>query len=171
MRTTCTLILPGLILTGTALPASPALAATADVTVTIPKIDIAAYHRPYVAIWLQRPGAAAGKTLALWYNAANRENGGQKWLRDLRGWWRKSGRDLTLPADGLTGATRAPGAQKVALDLGTLAPGAYEIAVEAAREDGGHELVTVAFTWNGRSARASTTGKTELGAVAATIRP
>lgn len=166
MRITHSMILPG-----TALLAAPALAATADMTVTVPRIDIAAYHKPYVAIWLQQPGATTGRTLAVWYNASNHEEGGQKWLRDLRSWWRKSGRDLKLPADGLTGATRAPGPQKVSLDLGALAPGAYEIAVEAAREDGGHELVTAPFTWAGKGARASAAGRTELGAVAAVIRP
>lgn len=166
MRITHSLILPG-----AALLTAPALAATADVTVTVPRIDIAAYHKPYVAIWLQQPGATAGHTLAIWYNAGNREEGGQKWLRDLRSWWRKSGRDLRLPVDGLTGATRAPGPQKLTVDLGPLAPGTYELAVESAREDGGHELVTAPFAWNGKGARASATGKTELGMVAATIRP
>ena len=157
--------------TGAALLAGPAVAATADLTITVPRIDIAGYHKPYVAVWLQQPGAATGRTLALWYNFTNRENGGQKWLRELRSWWRKSGRDLKLPPDGITGATRAPGPQKLTADLGALPPGAYELAVEAAREDGGHELVTIPFAWTGRGAQATASGKTELGPVSATIRP
>ncbi len=157
--------------TGAALLGGPAVAATAELTITIPRIDIAAYHKPYVAVWLQQPGAATGRTLALWYDFDNRENGGQKWLRDLRTWWRKSGRDLTLPPDGITGATRAPGPQKLTAALGALPPGAYELSIEAAREDGGHELVTIPFAWTGKGARATGAGQTELGLVSATIRP
>lgn len=156
---------------GAALAAGPAAAATAEITVTVPRIDIAAYHKPYVAVWLQRTGAPNGRTLAIWYDFDNRENGGQKWLHDVRTWWRKSGRDLKLPPDGTTGATRAPGPQKISADLGALAPGAYEIAVEAAREDGGHELVTVPFVWHGQAARAAAAGKSELGPISISIRP
>lgn len=156
---------------GAALAAGPAAAVTADVTVTVPRLEGAQYHKPYVAVWLQPAGAPAGRTLALWYDYDNREQGGQKWLRELRTWWRKSGRDLKVPADGLTGATRAPGPQKLSLNVGALPPGAYEIGVEAAREDGGHELVTLPIAWDGKAARAAATGRTELGAVAATVHP
>lgn len=159
------------ILSGAALFAGPAAAATADLTITVPRVDIAAYHKPYVAVWLQQAGAATGRTLAIWYDFDNRENGGQKWLRDLRTWWRKSGRDLSLPADGVTGATRAPGPQKLAANLGALAPGSYELAVEAAREDGGHELVILPFAWTGKEARATASGATELGSVSVTVHP
>lgn len=156
---------------GAALLAGPAHAATADVTVTIPKATIAAYHKPYVAIWLEQPGTATARTLAVWYDLDNRENQGLKWLRDLRTWWRKSGRELKMPADGITGATRAPGPQKVSLPLGALPPGGYELVVEAAREDGGRELVRLPFAWTGKPTPASAAGKTELGAVSAAIRP
>jgi len=166
MRLTSAMILPGAVLL-----AGSAAAATADVTVTVPRLDSAGYHKPYVAIWLQQPGATTAKTLAVWYDSDNREEAGQKWLRDLRSWWRKSGRELKMPVSGITGATRAPGPQKVALNLGAIAPGAYELAVEASREDGGRELVTLPFTWDGKAARAAGSGKTELGAVSAAIRP
>ncbi len=38
-----------------------------------------------------------------------KDNEGTKWLKDMRQWWRKSGRELQMPVDGLSGATRAPG--------------------------------------------------------------
>lgn len=154
-----------------ALDVAPALAATADVTVTVPQLKVAEYHKPYVAIWLEQPGQPTARTLALWYDSDNRENHGLKWLADLRAWWRKSGRDLKLPAAGITGPTRAPGPQKASLDLGALAPGQYELAIEAAREDGGRELVRLPFAYSGKPARATAAGKAELGQVALNVRP
>lgn len=150
---------------------TPALAATVDLTVNIPQLKVAEYHRPYVAIWLESTVPAAPRTLAVWYDADNREQGGQKWLRDLRAWWRKAGRDLKLPADGVSGATRAPGLQKARFDVGTLPLGAYRIMVEVSREEGGREVVTLPFNWSGKPTRADAAGTTELGAVTAAIRP
>ncbi len=67
---------------------------------------------------------------------------GTKWLADLRSWWRKGGRSLKQPADGVSGATRAPGTYQIPLP-GDLKPGAYVLHVEAAREAGGRELISV----------------------------
>ena len=61
--------------------------------------------------------------------------------------------------------------QRVKLDLGALKPGNYALVVEAAREEGGRELVSLPFTWNGAGAKASAAGKTELGAISAIIKP
>ena len=45
--------------------------------------------------------------LAVWYQIDGPEEGfGTKWLPDLRQWWRRSGRNLEFPVDGLTSATR-----------------------------------------------------------------
>ncbi|WP_156679385.1 DUF2271 domain-containing protein [Sphingomonas profundi] len=158
------------------LAASPALAAGIDLTVTIPQLKVAEYHRPYVAIYLEQPGQPV-RNLALWYDADNREDGGRKWLTELRQWWRKSGRTLKLPADGITGATRAPGPQKIsfaagARPLGTLPPGQYMLVVEAAREVGGKEIVRLPFAWPAKTPQVvNAAGTTELGAVTATIKP
>lgn len=170
MKLTHSLVLTGLV-------AGPASAAGIDLTVTIPQIKAAEYHRPYVAIWLEQPGQAAVRNLALWYDTDNREDAGTKWLHDLRQWWRKSGRTLKLPVDGITGATRAPGPQAIAFTggkgpLGTLAPGSYELVVETAREVGGRELVRLPFTWPVKTPQTvKAAGTAELGAVTATIKP
>jgi hypothetical protein len=164
-----------IVLTGAALGvagafALPAAAQTIDVTVNIPRLKVAEYHRPYVAIWLE-PAAGKARTLSVWYDYDMKNNEGTKWLRDVRQWWRAAGRGLKLPADGITGATRAPGPQKVSLNVGALAPGQYTLAVEAAREVGGREILRLPFAWPpkpGQTARAA--GKTELGAVTATFR-
>ena len=141
--------------------ALPASAST--VTVTIPRLNVAEYHRPYVAVWPEPQGGGAARTLAVWYDV---KKGGQepgtKWLSDLRAWWRKGGRSLNLPANGVSGATRAPGQHTIPLPA-DLKPGAYVLNVEAARETGGRELVSVPLTVPG--ARGSGAGKAELGAV------
>ncbi|MEI9851316.1 MAG: DUF2271 domain-containing protein [Sphingomonas sp.] len=166
-------------LTATALGAglvAPGLAEaqTLDVTVTLPRMNIAEYHKPYVAFWLEKAGTAP-VTLAIWYDVDKRNNAGTKWLRDVRLWWRASGRTMRFPADGVSGATRAPGTHQISFTAGrggmpALTPGAYTLVVEAAREAGGRELVRVPFNWNGKSATASGTGQTELGAVKLSAR-
>jgi hypothetical protein len=164
MRPTAFLLLGGAI-TAPALvpPASAAPAGT--VTITVPRLNVAEYHKPYVAIWLEPVGGGAPRTLAVWYDLKKRGNDpGTKWLADLRAWWRKGGRSMAMPANGVSGATRAPGQYTIPLPA-DVKPGHYVLNVEAARETGGRELVSVPLT-----AGARTSGKTELGAVAISAR-
>jgi hypothetical protein len=151
-----------------------AQAETLNLTVNLPRLSVAEYHRPYVAIWLEKEGAAP-RTLSVWYDFDKAKGEGAKWLRDIRQWWRVSGRAISFPADGISGATRAPGDNKIAFTtgkgpLGQLAPGNYTLVVEAAREVGGRELVRLPFSWPakpGTVARAK--GNSELGAISLTI--
>lgn len=140
------------------------VAAAGTVNVTIPQLKVAEYKKPYVAVWLEPAGGGAVRTLSIWY-AVNKtgQEPGSKWLSDLRTWWRKGGRGLKLPADGISGATRAPGSYSIALP-DDVKPGAYVLNVEAARESGGREVVSVPISVPAKSARA--VGKIELGAVA-----
>lgn len=142
-------------------PASVASAAT--VTVTVPRIDLAEYKKPYVAGWIEPAGGGQARSLFVWYQLKNGgKEPGTKWLSELRSWWRKSGRMMQLPADGVSGATRAPGSYAIPLPA-NLPAGNYVVHVEAAREHGARELVSVPITLPAASGRAS--GKTELGAV------
>ena len=151
--------------------AVPAYAQTMTLSVNLPRLSVAEYHRPYVAIWIEKEGAAP-RTLSVWYDYDKAKGEGTKWLRDVRQWWRASGRTMSFPADGVTGATRAPGDNKIAFTagkgpLGTLEKGNYTLIVEAAREVGGREVVRLPFAWPpkpGASAKAQ--GSTELGAIA-----
>lgn len=164
MRSTLLLAAGAAGLTGTAAAAGP----PGTVTVTVPRLSVAEYHRPYVAVWLEPAGGGAARTLAVWYDV--KKGGaepGTKWLSDLRAWWRKGGRSLHLPADGVSGATRAPGQYAIPLPA-DLKPGAYTLSVEAARETGGRELVTVPLTVPKAAGRA--TGKAELGTVVVASR-
>lgn len=152
--------------------AAPAIAADLTVSVEIPRVSGASYHRPYVAVWIERPDNTAVRTLAVWYQqTANSEGDGKDWLKDMRTWWRRGGRALTLPADGISSATKAPGRHAVSVSgarLSNLPAGDYVMVVEAARELGGREVVRVPFRW-GAANTARATGSTELGAVSVAV--
>ncbi|MEY4554973.1 MAG: hypothetical protein RL093_92 [Pseudomonadota bacterium] len=152
--------------------AAPVLAADLTVSVEIPRVSGASYHRPYVAVWIERPDSTAVRTLAVWYQqTANDEGDGKDWLKDMRTWWRRGGRALTLPADGISSATKAPGRHAVTVSgarLSNLPAGDYVMVVEAARELGGREAVRVPFRW-GAANTARAAGSTELGAVSVTV--
>jgi len=157
-----------------ALSAAPAFAADLNISIEVPRQQTAEYHAPYVAIWIEGADQTAMGTLAVWYDVDLRNNEGLKWLSEMRTWWRKAGRDMTLPADGVSGATRAPGRHAVTIradnpTLRALPAGQYMLAIEAARELGGREVVRVPFNWNGQAQNASAQGSSELGAVTVSV--
>ncbi|HEY4583336.1 MAG TPA: DUF2271 domain-containing protein [Lysobacter sp.] len=168
MRIRLTIALAGL-------AALPVQAADIEVKLQIPQINVAEYHRPYVAVWVEGADQTALANLAVWYQQkATREGAGTKWLPDLRQWWRRSGRSLALPVDGVTGPTRPVGTHSLRVDdrnpqLAKLPAGHYTLVVEAVREVGGRELVKVPFNWRG-AGTGSAKGRTELGAVSVTTR-
>ncbi|OSZ75769.1 DUF2271 domain-containing protein [Hydrogenophaga sp. IBVHS1] len=156
--------------------AFPALAADMALKVEIPRLTVAEYHRPYVAIWIEKADQSFAGNLAVWYDIKMRNNEGTKWLKDMRAWWRKTGRELAMPVDGISGATRAPGEQAVQFAdttaLGKLAPGEYNVVLEAAREVGGREVVKVPFVWPPKAATTiQARGEHELGAISVTVKP
>lgn len=153
---------------------APAFAGDLTVEVEVPRLQSAEYHAPYVSIWIEKPDQTAVSTLSVWYDVKLRNNEGLNWLNEMRTWWRKIGRSMTLPADGITGATRAPGRHTVTFRadnpaLKNLAAGDYVIAIEAARELGGREVVRVPIKWDGGAQTASGKGATELGAISVTV--
>ena len=149
-------------------------AADLSLTVEIPQLPVAEYHRPYVAIWIEGADQAIAANLAVWYQVRGDHT---KWLPDLRQWWRRGGRDLEVPVDGLTGATRPVGQHTLKFDAGQqplagLKPGKYTLVVEAVREVGGREALRIPFEWPVKAPqRGSAQGKTELGAVALALNP
>ncbi|WGM38363.1 DUF2271 domain-containing protein [Caulobacter sp. NIBR1757] len=166
------IILPAALLAGLA---TPALAADLTVGVEIPKMTVAEYHRPYVAIWIETPDEAAVKTLAVWYDTKNPKGEGATWLKDMRQWWRRTGRSLDKGAiNAVSSPTKAPGKQQLvvpAARLADLKPGSYSLVVEAAREVGGREVVKIPFTWTGKTGKGgSAKGASELGAITLTLK-
>jgi len=157
--------------------ALPAQAADLKVDVEIPRLNAAEYHRPYVAIWIEREDQSVAADLALWYDVDKKDNEGTKWLKDLRQWWRRSGRDHSYPIDGVSGATRPAGRHALSFPgdtspLAELAPGRYSLVVEAAREKGERELLRLPFTWPAaQPEHAKARGEHELGSVALDLAP
>ncbi len=155
------------------LPLMSACALAADLTLKfeIPQLNVAAYHRPYMAVWLERSDQKVVTQLAVLYDVRKKDNGGTKYLKDMRQWWRKGGEALDLPLDGVSGATRGPGEHTISLaraktTLEALPPGDYQVVVEAAREAGGRELVRIPFHWPLPSSQpAAVKGQEELGSV------
>jgi hypothetical protein len=142
----------------------------------IPQLNVAAYHRPYVAVWLERTDQKVVTQLAVLYDVRKKDNGGTKYLKDMRQWWRKGGEALELPLDGISGATRGPGEHTISFPrakamLETLPPGDYQVVVEAAREAGGRELVRIPFHWPVQSSQpAAVRGLEELGSVSVQLK-
>lgn len=170
MRATVSLVIGSLLVV-------PAHAGELTVNVEVPRINASEYHRPYVAVWIEGAGQQTVANLSVWYQQKDsKEGAGSKWLPDLRQWWRKGGRSLKLPADGVTGPTRPVG--KHALKFGQSHPalaklpaGKYTLVVEAVREVGGRELVKIPFEWKGAASTGSAQGKTELGGVGLVVKP
>jgi hypothetical protein len=156
---------------------APVAAADLNLTVEIPALKVAEYHRPYVAVWVEREDHSVAASLAVWYDMKKADGEGTKWLKDMRQWWRRSGRDQTMPIDGVSGATRPAGQHQLRFTdgkppLGTLAPGHYELVVEAAREVGGREAQRIAFDWPVRApAHLSAKGTDELGQINLDLNP
>lgn len=155
----------------------PAMAADVKLTVGIPRLNVAEYHRPYVAMWLERPDQSFVGNIAVWYDLKLKDNEGTKWLKDMRQWWRRIGRELKMPVDGLSSATRAAGTHPVDVDpqkapLAGLAPGEYHLVVEAAREVGGWEILRIPFQWPVQSAQTlKVQGGHELGTIVLDLKP
>lgn len=179
-----------------------ALGADLTVKLRIPRIEVAEYHRPFVVIWIEKAEEQKIlRNLAVWYQIDPEKDDGTQWLKDLRQWWRRGGREAAtptdaytgatsvasspsglrvgpaMPIDAVTGATRPAGEHKLVFKvgsapLGTPAQGKYNLVLEAARENGGRELLRIPFDWPVAATTQSTAqGKTELGRVTLEINP
>ncbi|MEH6952150.1 DUF2271 domain-containing protein [Nitrobacter sp. NHB1] len=159
----------------TTLAAGPSLASEATISIDIPQLNVVEYHKPYVAMWVEAADGGKVTNLAVWYEVNNKKNEGTKWLKDMRQWWRRSGRELTMPVDGLSSPTRAPGTHQVKFagkPLDGLTPGSYQLVIEAAREVGGRELLKIPFEWPPKApATGEAKGERELGAVTLKLTP
>jgi hypothetical protein len=162
---------------GLAVIGSPAWAAEVQLKIELPRLNVAEYHKPYVAVWIEKPGQTqAAAQLALWYDTKKPNNGGAKWLRDMRSFWRAGGKSLALPADGVSGATRNPGEHVLKLDqhaaLANLPAGQYEVVVEVGREGGGREVKRVPLTWPVKAANeVKVAGEDEITALQLNVKP
>ena len=156
---------------------APLVAAEMKVTIEVPRMNVAEYHRPYVAIWIEHDDQSVAANLSHWYDLKLKNGEGTKWLKDMRQWWRRSGRELDFPVDGVSAATRPVGQHTLTFDggeppLADLPAGDYRLVVEAAREVGGRELLKLPFTWPPAAEQLQEThGETELGRIAIELVP
>ncbi|ULQ47020.1 DUF2271 domain-containing protein [Flagellatimonas centrodinii] len=157
--------------------ALPLHAAELALDIELPRLSVAEYHRPYVAIWLEPEDSRSATSLAVWYDLKMPNREGEKWLKDLRQWWRRDGRSLTMPADAISSATRAPGHHRLMLDgetppFATLPAGPYVLQVEVAREVGGREVIRLPFEWPPNTpSEHRDAGSAELGTVVLRLTP
>lgn len=173
------LLMKKLLLTGTILAIFPTLSKEIHLSVQIPAMDTAEYHRPYVAAWLQDANKQLSNHLLVWYDRGDSKDNhdGEEWLKDLRRWWRRGGRTATMPIDGVSGATKVVGKHEINFAVGgkvikNLSDGNYTLLVEAARENGGREVVEIPFSvpFTGEQSL-SASGKSELGEVTVKLIP
>ncbi|RDK82601.1 UNVERIFIED_ORG: hypothetical protein DFO82_2425 [Idiomarina abyssalis] len=175
-KSTWPLVLAGFIIPLFAVMGS-AHAAENELNVEIPRLSVAEYHAPYLAVWLANERSQRVADIAVWYDVNLKDSEGEKWLKDIRQWWRRSGRMADMPIDGVSGATRRPGTHKVDLTplltkLPELEPGQYYLYVEAAREVGGREMLRLPLSLPIDSPISiSETGEHELGRVSLKLEP
>lgn len=113
--------------------------ATMDVQLAIPTIETSHYARPYVAVWIEDGHKKPVRTVELWV-------GRDDWLKDLRSWWRKVGRNDRALVDAVTSATRPAGKYRFTWDGlddqgKRVEQGEYTFYVEVVREHGGRNIL------------------------------
>jgi len=140
---------------GTALGAAltlPAQAAELNVKLELPVVTAGIATKPYVAMFIEKDDDTFVRTLSLWHKVrAGRDGGGRegepqrggaagdRYLSDLRDWWRSSGATSQMPIDGISSATRSAGTHELVFTngkapLGDLPAGKYQLVIEVARE-------------------------------------
>lgn len=77
-------LLPVTLVSAVAVPLTDAAhAAEMNVTVVIPRLDVAEYHKPYVSMWIEKVDQTPVTTLAVWYDGKKKDGEGTKWLKDI----------------------------------------------------------------------------------------
>ncbi|MCL7714892.1 DUF2271 domain-containing protein [Stenotrophomonas mori] len=109
----------------------------------IPVQDSARYRAPYLALWIARPDGSPVRQLLVLGDRS-------RYLQELPQWWRLYGRDDDAAVHGIARPTRLPGHYTVAWDGRDdqgrpCPPGDYLIEVEAAREHGGRQRLSLAL--------------------------
>ncbi|MEI6897889.1 MAG: DUF2271 domain-containing protein [Psychromonas sp.] len=113
--------------------------ATMEIQFELPSIKSSTYVRPYVALWIEDAQKTPVRTIQLWV-------GKDEWLKDLRSWWRKVGRNDPILVDAVTSATRPAGQYRFTWDGlddqgKRVQQGEYTFHVEVVREHGGRNYL------------------------------
>jgi len=110
-----------------------------DIELILPNVVTSIYARPYVAVWIADTEGKSVRTIQLWV-------GKDEWLKDLRSWWRKVGRNDRAVVDAVTSATRPAGKYRFSWDGldeqgERVEQGQYTFYVEVVREHGGRNYL------------------------------
>lgn len=167
--------------------ALPAVAAELSLKVELAQITTGQYVRPYTAIWLEKSDGTFVKSLALWHEVKDKRGNPlttDKYLKNLRSWWAKSGASADMKFDSISSATKPAGIHEVSFTE-NLPAGKYQLIVEVAREVKVPKTTprttkvdaieaSSPLTFELPSKQSSTVeikGKTELGTVSLTVKP
>lgn len=115
------------------------------VELSLTNIASGEYKKPYTAIWVADSKNKPLRVLQVW-----REK--ERWLKDLKHFWRRVLRQQTINVDELTGATRGPGKYTLHWDgkdtFGNeLSADHYKVCAEVSREHGSHTAKCLQFRW------------------------
>ena len=127
----------------------------------IPRVNGSSYERPYVAVWVSDTRGTPLRNLLLL-------GGEQRWASTNSIWWRRTGRRGLLEVNSVTRPTRTPGEYQLVWDGkddtgASVLEGEYLLNVEASREYGGHDLVSLPFTVSAGTQSFSHPGEGEVG--------
>lgn len=142
---------------------APIYAASLQIDLALPKPERGPYHRPYVAVWIEDKAEKPVRLIEIWREKPD-------WIKDLRRFWRKTGREDQALVDARTGATKGPGVYHLKWSGddnsgNSVAAGEYLLVIEAAREHGGRNIVKQKFNWDGSAIDLSLPAGSEIGAV------
>lgn len=129
----------------------------------IPALSVVEYRRPYVAVWITDTSKESVRQLLVHGDRL-------RWLREVPLWWRRAGRRDESMIDGLARPTPKPGQHMLVWDGRDdsghrVEKGEYILHIEAAREHGERELITVPFTLSNQPFSHQEQGTNELGRV------
>jgi hypothetical protein len=133
-------------------------ATTLSVDFSLPEFAKEDYRKPYVAMWSEHDGES--DNLLIWHLT---KHDNDKWLVDMRRWWRKEGRYADNKFDGITGATKSSGKHQVQLDVSKLSE--FTLFIEVARQKGGRSIIRQKINLNGDQKQFNIAATSELGAV------
>ncbi len=132
----------------------------ATIRFALPTIRDGEYRRPYVAMWLENGERKVVKNLLLLGD-------NERWMTENRYWWRKQGRNEIELLEGFARPTRRPGEYELHWygldDHGKVMPrGNYTLQIEAAREHGDHERLSISFELGDNTINTIKKGQREL---------
>jgi thiamine biosynthesis lipoprotein len=136
----------------------------------IPQRDATNYRRPYLAIWIAEKGSSAPLRQLLLLGDSER------WMQEVRTWWRRAGRQDESAIHGIVRPTRRPGTYSVAWDGRDehghgLPAGEYLLCIEAAREHGEREYLELPVRVGRESFTLRHRGTREVGRVEVRFAP